>query len=319
MLDVLATTKFVVDNSKKVSINMKAVRRFVSEITPEDLKKTDICFAKQKWSVDELIQLTFVFNSVIYCLWANKGEEKWKVDFDGELLDGSIALFKCFERELERNSSFVMGEYLASLTAGRLEEILKGNVVIPLFKERLDCLNEVGQVLNKHYDGSFLNLFAQAGSDAKKLAELVIENFPSFDDSTLYCGQKVGFYKRAQLNSKMISDAIVSKGGRELKSLDKLTAFADYKIPQILRRFGVLVYTGDLEERVDSYELIGEGTEEEIEIRANTVWAVEHIQREVQKTHEFFTASHVDNLLWNKSQTKVSGEKPYHRTFTIAY
>jgi len=319
ILDVLTTTKFIVDNPKKVQIDMGAVKRFASEITPEDLKKTDISFAKPRWSVDELIQLTFVFNSVIYCLWANKGEEKWKVDFDGELLDGSIALFKCFEGELERNPAFLTGKYLVSLTADQLGEILKGNVVIPLFKERLVCLNEVGQVLNSRYGGSFLNLFEQADGDAKKLAELVIENFPSFDDSSLYNGQKIGFYKRAQLNSKMISDVIVSKGGRELKSLDKLTAFADYKIPQILRRFGVLVYTQDLAEKVDSYQLIDKDTEEELEIRANTVWAVEYVQHEVQKTYQFFTAPHVDNLLWNKSQRKVTGEKPYHRTLTIAY
>jgi len=112
----------------------------------------------------------------------------------------------------------------------------------------------------------------------------------------------------------------LSGNGRpELKNLDKLTAFADYKIPQILRNMGIIEYTKELAERIDNYELIEKGSEEEIEIRAATIWATELIKQELQKKDRFITASHVDSMLWNRSQTKTKGEKPYHRTLTIAY
>ncbi len=127
---------------------------------------------------------------------------------------------------------------------------------------------------------------------------------------------------------------LVASGKGELRNLDKLTAFADYKIPQILRSLGVIKYTKQLANKIDSYELIQKGSEDENEIRAATIWAVELIRNEVekksersetlireglQKKYDFITASHIDSMLWKMSQTKAKGEKPYHRTLTTAY
>lgn len=188
-----------------------------------------------------------------------------------------------------------------------------------MFEERLKCLNEVGRVLKEHFNNSFLDLYGKASDDAVKLAELIIRYLPRFNDIALYNGKEVAFYKRAQLNSKMISDVLLASGKGELASLDKLTAFADYKIPQILRNFGILIYSQTLANKIDFFELIEAGSQEEVEIRVATIWAVEIIKKELQKKFASVTSSHVDNILWNRSQTKTKGEKPYHRTLTTAY
>ncbi|MBU2592182.1 queuosine salvage family protein [Patescibacteria group bacterium] len=319
MVDVLSSTKRVLGQSRNVKIDLEAIHSLVSDVKKEDLRVSEIGLAKKQWTFDNLLQIIFVFNTVNFCFWAGKDEKKWTVQIDGEELDGSIALFRCIEKEVEKNPDFLAGDELADLSRSHLRRILAGNVQIPLFEERLNCLNEAGKVLEKRFGNSFIGVYEKAGNDALALANLLIKYFPCFDDISEYKGEKMGFYKRAQLNSKMVSDTLVASGKGKLRNLDKLTAFADYKIPQILRNLGVIKYSKELAEKIDRYELIKKGSEEEVEIRATTVWAVELIRRELQKRYSFVTASHVDSMLWNMSQTKAKGEKPYHRTLTAAY
>lgn len=319
MINVLSSTKHVLDQSVNVKIDLEAIRSLVSEVKKEDLQISEISLTRKQWPFDNLLQIIFAFNVVNFCFWAGKDEEKWTVKIDGEELDGSIALFRCIEKEVGKNPDFLTGNKLAGLSRSHLKKVLAGNVSIPLFKERLECLNEAGRALEQNFDNSFTGVYKKAKGDAVILADLLVTYLPCFDDTSEYKGRKVGFYKRAQLNSKMVSDVLVANGERELKNLDKLTAFADYKIPQILRNLGIIKYAKKLAGKVDSYELIEEGSEDEIEIRVVTVWAVEFIRQELQKKHNFVTASHIDSMLWNMSQTRAKGKKPYHRTLTIAY
>jgi hypothetical protein len=319
MINVLASTKSVLDQSRNVRIDLEAIRSLVSGVKKEDLQVSEISLAKNKWTLDTLLPIIFVFNTINYCFWAKKEEGKWTVNINGEELDGSIALFRCIEQEVKRNSDFLSGDEMADLSRSRLKSILAGNITIPLFEERLKCLHEVGRVLEKQFGNSFMGVYKKANNDAIALADLLVAHFPCFDDTSEYRGTKVGYYKRAQLNSKMVSNALVANSEKELKNLDRLTAFADYKIPQILRNLGVIKYTEELANKIDSHVLIEKGSEDEVEIRSATVWAVELIRQELQKEYDFVTSSHVDSMLWNKSQTKARGDKPYHRTLTVAY
>lgn len=303
MLNVLETTKVVVDNSKDVKISTESISKLGEMVRMEDLKVSELELFSYDWNFEESIYLIFVFNAINFCYWAKKGEDKWTVEIRGKKMDGSIALFRCLEEEYERNSE---------ISTERLDVVLKGKTTIPLFDERVTCLKEMQKV-------DLIKIFNEAENDALKLVDLMISNFPRFDDVAELNNSKIAFYKRAQLNSKMVSDLLVAKGKGEMRNLNKLTAFADYKIPQILRRFGILEYTLELANKIDNFELIEANSREEIEIRANTIWAVELIKQELRKKFDFVTASHVDSMLWSMSQTKTEGEKPYHRTLTIAY
>lgn len=319
MINVLTSTQPIVENSKNVSIKKEKIASLVKVINQKDFKLSEISLSKKNWPLEILIQIIFVFNSINFCYWAKKGENKWTVNIGNEQLDGSIALFRCIEKEVERNTDFLTGDELADLSRADLKRILTGNVTIPLFEERRKCLNEAGRVLEKYFNNFFLNVYRKANNNAMILAGLLINYFPCFNDIAKHGGKDIAFYKRAQLNSKMISDVLLASGRKGLINLDKLTAFADYKIPQILRNLEIIEYSLPLSSKIDSFELIKSGSREEIEIRAATVWAVEFIKKELQKKFDFVTASHVDNILWNMSQTKTKGEKPYHRTLTIAY
>ena len=60
--------------------------------------------------------------------------------------------------------------------------------------------------------------------------------------------------------------------------LHKLTMFADYRVPQILRSVGVLEYSTELSEKIDNYVEIIHGSLEEVELRACTIIAVEKLK-----------------------------------------
>jgi D-alanyl-D-alanine dipeptidase len=99
-----------------------------------------------------------------------------------------------------------------------------------------------------------------------------------------------------------------------MKHLDSVTAFADYKVPQMLRYFGAISYTIDLANKIDTKTLIKKDSREEIEIRAATIWCVE----KMRQVNDAYTAAQLDNALWQISQNNI-GILPYHRTKTIFY
>jgi hypothetical protein len=113
--------------------------------------------------------------------------------------------------------------------------------------------------------------------------------------------------------------ALEGKGLGSFSDMEELTAFADYKLPQVLRHVGALEYSPGLAERVDRMVYLKAGSEDEVEIRANTIWAVELICREMKRLGKDVTASEIDWLLWNLGQDDQFRAKPYHRTLTIFY
>jgi hypothetical protein len=101
--------------------------------------------------------------------------------------------------------------------------------------------------------------------------------------------------------------------------MERLTAFADYKLPQVLRELGVISYSQGLASRIDAMECLQAGCEEEVEIRAMTVWAVEQLRKGFQERGRSLTSPLVDNWLWQLGQMDVFRKRPYHRCRTIYY
>ena len=191
--------------------------------------------------------------------------------------------------------------------------------MIPLFEQRLENVHEVGRVLLEHYDGQFANAVEQADHSAVRLVLLLVQQFPSFRDVASYRGHEVRFFKRAQICVADLHGSFGGKGYGSFTDLDQLTAFADYKVPQVLRHFGVLEYHPSLATRINKQELLAPGSEEEIELRAATIWACELLRREiVYITDNTMTAAEVDSHLWHIGQN-IPEMKPYHRTRTIYY
>ncbi|MBI4530042.1 MAG: hypothetical protein HY709_00845, partial [Candidatus Latescibacteria bacterium] len=109
------------------------------------------------------------------------------------------------------------------------------------------------------------------------------------------------------------------KGWGAMEGLEALTVYADYKLPQVLRRLGILSYSDDLSQKVDTCTEILAGSREEVEIRMATVWAGELMRRRLSDRFSNITAAHIDYYLWSEGQNHSPDRKPYHRTRTIYY
>ena len=183
----------------------------------------------------------------------------------------------------------------------------------------MSILQETGTTLLKKFEGDFTNLLKKANGDSHKLLRLIVENFPSFEDSSTFKGKRVYFYKRAQLLIADIFQAFNEYEFGRLKNINQLTACADYKLPFVLRRLGIFSYSDYLSDKIDNQEPIEKDSEEEIELRANTIWVVELMKQKIKKKIAHADSIHVNDHLWLLGQKKLRDDKPYHLTRTTSY
>ncbi|HET9981616.1 MAG TPA: queuosine salvage family protein [Ktedonobacterales bacterium] len=257
-----------------------------------------------------------------FCFWGEPREPRWTVEWRGKLWDGYYALAAALTRAMDEGVPLADAAYLAEMTAEQLGGALRpapGYPPIPLFDERLANAREVGRVLSERYNGQMVHVVAAAGYDAVALALLLARDFPSFADIAEWDEQPVPFLKRAQICVGDLHTAFGGVGNGAIHGIERLTAFADYKLPQTLRREVVLVYEPELAELIADYTLIPPGSDAEVEIRAATVWAVELLRRTLEDRGIQQTASAIDYRIWLESQAAPPDNVPYHRTRTIYY
>lgn len=180
------------------------------------------------------------------------------------------------------------------------------------------ALEDLGRLLLERYDGRFAALVEAAGHSAERLVVLLTE-MAFFRDVTPYRGDPVPFYKRAQLVPADLARMLGGRGLGRFDDLARLTIFADNLVPHVLRVDGILDYDADLGGRIDAGELIEPASEEEVEIRASALHAVELLAEHVRGSERQVTAMELDSLLWQRGQQPAYKARPRHRTRTVFY
>lgn len=322
-LGVLAGTAPVVQAAQFVRLDGAAIvtlaRRWASTSWPDQAGLDALHFTD---GTERTANWVLLLDALNFCFWGEPGEPRWRVEWRGQTFDGYAALAAALSRALQEGHPLWDAAYLAELTQKDLLQILRpvaGSPDIPLLDARLSNAREVGRVLRTRYEGQFSHAYEAANGSAVSLALLLAREFPSFADIAEWRGKQVPFLKRAQICVADLNAAFHGQQWGAFADLAALTAFADYKLPQLLRAQHVLTYTPALATKIDAYESIAAGSEEEIEIRAATVWAVELLRRALDQLGITHPASAIDYRLWAESQTHTVGERPYHRTRTIYY
>jgi hypothetical protein len=316
-LGVRAGARFVAEAGQQVSIDGEALVAYCRGLArdaqvPKPEWESEFHFAGEE---EATIAYVFCLDATNFCFW---GDPKWRRPYRRHWLDGYWALAAALTEELKANPSFANADNLSQLDAEGLQRVLDGTPEIPLLEERAANLRELGRWVGERYGGRFSAVVQAAGLDAVALVRLVVDGLNSFRDEAVYRGRVVPFYKRAQILAADLDGALRGHGWPALARLDRLTAFADYKLPQLLRHEGVLRYAAPLAEQVDNQVPLVAGSEEEVEIRSNTVWAVELMGQELDALGLRLPGYQIDWMLWYASQD--SGYmKPYHRTRTIYY
>lgn len=268
----------------------------------------------------------FALDALNFCFWSADAdpERRWRVDYHGKVYDGYWALAAALARAVEEGRPLWDPEYLAAIAADDVAAILRpatpDTPPIPLFAERVANLRELGRGLRRVEGGKdAAALIRLANGSAVRLVQEVSVRFPSFDDIAAYRGYAVRFYKRAQILVADLAAAFAGEGLGAFDDLDRLTAFADYKVPQVLRRLGILVYAAALAAKVDARLLLPPGSAEEVEIRAATIWGCELLRRALHQRGRPLRAFEVDWALWMAGQSLPPDTRPYHRTLTGFY
>jgi hypothetical protein len=321
-LGVLRSTLPVVQNARQVGLDMGRVEALAA-------RWAEAGWRAPAWDAtlhfndgtERTLNWMLLVDAMNFCFWS-ENQPRWAVEYRGQTYNGYMAEAASLVRALDEGYWLWDAAYLAELSEADLRHIFRpapGMPEIPLFAERLANAREVGQVLLAKYDGQFARAVEAAGGNAVALARRIIQDFASFNDVSMYDGAQVRFYKRAQICVADIHGTFGGKGWGKLQDFDQLTIFADYKLPQVLRHEGVLVYNADLSARVDRLELLPAGSPEEVEIRAATIWAGELLRRALGARGIQALASEIDYYLWTLSQTASPDMPPYHRTRTIYY
>lgn len=318
MNQILEGTKTVADQSKDVSLDREKIVEYADQFNHGSATHwlSSAPFRFNHLTGEQKLAFLFIFNALSFSYW---GEPKWTIEVEGKQFDGSWGMIAALGRAYGDGVPILDFEYCSQVTRDELASILKGNVEIPLLDMRLKILNEIGKIITDKYQGRIRGIVDEAAKNAMRLLDIVVGNFPSFYDSSEYGGVPVLFHKRAQLFVADLYQTFEGVDLGDLRHVDQLTACADYKLPQMLRKLGIMKYSAALADKIDRQIEIIHGSSEEVEIRSNTIWAVELLRREILKKSPDILSIEVNDHLWLMTQEKFSDDKPYHRTRTIAY
>jgi hypothetical protein len=329
LLGVLSSTREVVLRARSVEIDARGLERLARQLTR--VESGVPMLTPPAWPVQyhfydgtaRTLNWTLLLDALNFCFWGEKAQARWQIAYQGEILNGYWAEAAALRRGMEEGLPLWDARYLSNIKPEELAWLLRGlsddQPGIPLFAERLWITREVGQVLLEVADGQFSHLVEKAQGSSVKLVLALAEHFTSFRDVAMYEQFEVTFFKRAQICVADLASAFQGQAWGAFSDLEQLTIFADYKLPQVLRHFGALVYSPELANQIEQQVLLAPGCAQEVEIRAATIWASELLRRELSDLLEQpVTAALVDQLIWHLGQD-ATAMQPYHRVRTIYY
>jgi YHS domain-containing protein len=322
---VLVSTKQVIKEAEDVKINREEIKKLAKEWTKEKIVVPDWPkgFHLETENREQMLDYLILLDSLNFCFWPVKQPQgrssggRWKISYKGKEYNGYFALSLALKKFFEENPQKGNLRYFSDFSFKEFKKMMQGGKKLQFLEKRWQIARAVSRVILTKYRNSE-NFLKSAKNRMSVLVAKIYKELPSFYDVGDYNGKKVFILKRAQILACDILGAFNGKGTGRFKDPEYLTAFADYKIPQILHYLGILEYSPLLEKKIKDKVLIGSGSKKEIEIRSSTIWAVEYLKRELKKMGRELNSFEIDWVLWNKAQEMKIGT-PYHLTKTIYY
>ncbi|XP_026471688.1 queuosine salvage protein isoform X1 [Ctenocephalides felis] len=332
------SAEFIVKHAKNVSFKEEGIQK-LSKMILEDIvshKLTPSNFSQHDlhpkpmdpWALDWI----FIVDTLNFCFWTPGIGNSTKYRVNGHT--GYFALCAAINRAMKEGIDITNPKYYSSIDVTSLQKLMRsddGVTKVPLLPERVNCLQQVGQVLLEKYKGTFKNCVLEAENSAQNLLKLITNDFICFRDEALYNGQRVSFYKRAQI---LVGDVWSCFSGKDIgyfHDIDTITMFADYRVPQVLVHFGAMAYTEALYERLAKEELMPNGSDDEIEIRGTSIYICEQIKNFIRKQirdNQIQTISEndvngilIDHFLWDyrRKNAEMLNYIPFHKVLCIYY
>ncbi|MBR9701227.1 hypothetical protein GOV11_05170 [Candidatus Woesearchaeota archaeon] len=351
---VLFTSEHFVKNPKHVFIDDSRIETIAKEWQGQNFSIPSWDFPPFTPGNEHIADFLYWGNMINFCftdIESSKGKDeniKFKAEVDGKEHVGSFAMWACLSRLYNNlGEEMLLPKFWSSLDIDEMEKIfapISDENRMPLLEKRYEMMNTAGKgweehrflgdrepylVLDnniKHYisDGE-LRLFGDNNmqgflEDFSKY-QAQYDDFRRYPDSNDMNVKISVFNKRTQLLMAMIYGRAVNTEPYIFPAIDtdKLTVFADYKVPQTLRALRIINYSKSLADKVDSRTPILENSREEIEIRSATVHSGHRLTKAVNTDRkEPITAVHMDYKLFSAGK-KLPETHPHHFTYTTAY
>ncbi|XP_068167409.1 queuosine 5'-phosphate N-glycosylase/hydrolase [Antennarius striatus] len=278
---------------------------------------------------DEALNWIFVVDTMNFSFWPVKETQQCEVTYKGTTYTGYMTLCAAITRALDEGIPITDPKYFSQMSMEELAHVLRSDneTTMPMLQQRHQVLTEGGRVLLEH-GGSFRSFIGQAGNNARKMVELIVEKIPSYRDEATYEGMRVSFFKRAQILVADFWGIMEVRGEGNITDMDWLTMFADYRVPQALVYLGALRYSDALMQALMDGELLNSGDRREVEIRGCSIWSVElikdHLCKLVQERDGqtcSINSAIIDFYLWPyaKQHHKEMSHIPIHHTRCVYY
>jgi len=279
-------------------------------------------------SQQDLVDFLFVGNAINFQFRHFESGEKFTTTYDGDEWSGAFGMWACLKREFDDNPAILRGETLAELSLEEVDALFESvdSRSMPMIRERHEILTQIGERLEAGYQGRFANLVERAEprlfAQGEGIIEHLVESFPSFQDQghvALRDGTPltIPFWKRAQLAAGMAYGSFQREGYFHLEDPGSFTIFVDYNLPNVLRGLDVLEFSPHLAELVDSRTAIEQGSREEVELRAATVYAADELMKRIQ--NDSGSPIYGPQMDYKLFSLRDCTDAPVHLTKTTAY
>ncbi|KAG0143611.1 hypothetical protein CROQUDRAFT_661055 [Cronartium quercuum f. sp. fusiforme G11] len=325
VLDVRESARWVIERAVEVQINQAGIELAANQLLPsiltaqvslqgkptvltdwhshplhpplprrEDLQSSE-AFEEAR---DKLLHWIFLVSVLNFSFWSSSPSTRFSVRCGPKDVawTGYWSLLAALHRAIEEGCKEILEPtYYGTIASDAdLRYVFRPDRThdepMPLLSERIKLLREVGSVIVEKYNGKVRHLVERANCSAIELVKLLVQEIPGFRDEALYASRRVGFYKRAQILVAEVWAAFEGEGIGHFDDIERLTMFADYRVPQILQTLGMVTYSPRLINMLESYTNMENGSKEEVEIRAGSVIAVELMR------------SAIEHILQNKKQ-----------------
>ncbi|KAK4101112.1 hypothetical protein N658DRAFT_426368 [Parathielavia hyrcaniae] len=342
---VLEDAEHVYDNSIDVALNMRACKNAAAVIHAQMQRRA---YSPATWAAHELhpsraeelgggdeaaaVAFVFTMDLLNFSFWSDRPEpERFAVEYRGKRWTGYWSLVAALRRALDEgipitDSHFWQDEEECTLDV--LRQVFRSctDEEMPLLAERLACLREAGRVLYERYECHAANLIDEADGSAAALVNLLARDFKCFRDEHAFEGRRkpIRFLKRAQILVADLWACFEGEGYGAFRDIDKLTMFADYRLPQILNSMGCISYSPPLNTAIQMKRDLPSGSSWEMQLRACSIWCVELIRREILRQNPGcqVNATLIDFFLYDTvKEMEATGQEvvPHHRTRSIWY
>lgn len=313
---VRESAAFVMEYASDVKIDYEAMKTLAPKIQERferGFDSVEDAFGSTD-NLDDDINLIYFETAANFCFWSQHPENKWKINGTG----GWYGLKTAFNNALAHGEKVYDARFMSQLTLQQAAAIFKGDNEsrIPLLEQRVNNIIEAANFLLKHHDGSAHNFLRSCDFDAPTITREITKACASYRDGAWYQGRWVWILKRAQILPNDLAQLSQKYTQFSIKNTDQLTIFADYRLPQILRHYGVLAYSEKLASLIDTKHLLPSGSREEIEIRMGTILACDKLAE-----HCSMSVADTDVSLWLISQDMRDNPslKPHHLTISHYY